>query len=352
MQKKAQVSIVVPLYNRRSLIGATIQSVIAQTYALWELVIVDDGSTDGSYELVNELAADEPRIRLLRRERNPPGAPACRNIGAEQATGKYLIFLDSDDLLAPFCLERRVAAFDVNKGFDFMVFPMLLFHEQPGDADTLWNIQTQEDDLNRFLRIDGVWQTTGPIYKKDAFLTKLKGFAESLPFWQDFELHTRALIHGLPYEKCYQYPPDCYLRRHASDSISQAGLHTVAHSIQKIGIYQNLINLAIAQQIPVRHIQRSAVTTLLHFARVCLVEHRAAEQAFGIWHFAYQKSLISKALYILGNFHLKYKYLHLQTRKGCTIKCLLGKFFSLILDTKYPPKRSTLCKVKMEHVYA
>lgn len=104
------VSVVVPTYNRAGMLGDAIRSVAAQTYAHWELVVVDDGSTDGTGDLVARLADElgDGRIRYFRQEH--AGAPASRNRGFEETRGRYLHFLDSDDILDPDMLGARTVA--------------------------------------------------------------------------------------------------------------------------------------------------------------------------------------------------------------------------------------------------
>lgn len=94
------VSIIIPVYNRASFIGETLNSVISQTYSLWECIIVDDGSTDGTMEIIKDCCKKDSRIKIYSR---PPhkskGASSCRNYGIEIAEGDFIQFLDSDDLL-------------------------------------------------------------------------------------------------------------------------------------------------------------------------------------------------------------------------------------------------------------
>src|SRR4051794_28249572 len=93
------VSVVVPAYRREAAIGAAIRSVTTQTYRDLETVVVDDGSPDGTADVVAALAADDRRIRLLRFPENQ-GRSAARNAGMDAATGEFVTFLDSDDLYA------------------------------------------------------------------------------------------------------------------------------------------------------------------------------------------------------------------------------------------------------------
>src|SRR5262245_22715896 len=102
------VSIIVPTRDRRVLLSETIDSVCAQTYDNWELVVVDDASTDGTAEFVRDLEHDDARVKFVSLACTQTGAPAARNLGVSHARGPLIVFLDSDDLLAPSCMARRV----------------------------------------------------------------------------------------------------------------------------------------------------------------------------------------------------------------------------------------------------
>ncbi len=99
------ISIVVPVYNAAGFIKETISSVKKQTYTDWELLLVDDCSSDGSADLMESEAALDPRIRVIRQPENM-GAAAARNRGVQEAKGRYLAYLDADDLWR----EDRLAA--------------------------------------------------------------------------------------------------------------------------------------------------------------------------------------------------------------------------------------------------
>jgi len=100
------VSVIIPTYNRAHMLREAIQSVLDQTYQDWELIVVDDGSTDGTPEAVKPYLADS-RIHFLKRENS--GLGSARNFGIRIAKGKYLAFLDDDDLFLPHKLEKQVA---------------------------------------------------------------------------------------------------------------------------------------------------------------------------------------------------------------------------------------------------
>ena len=103
------VSVVIPAYNRASTIEAAIQSALAQTHRELEVVVADDGSTDGTPELVEAIASRDSRVRLVRSTSNS-GAQAARNRGIAVARGRWVAFLDSDDELLPRSIEVRLQA--------------------------------------------------------------------------------------------------------------------------------------------------------------------------------------------------------------------------------------------------
>jgi glycosyltransferase involved in cell wall biosynthesis len=105
-----RVSIVVPVYNRRGIIGATIDSVRAQSLTDWELVVFDDGSTDGSADVVEEFASRDSRIRVRRGPNGGVASARSRGFAATDPRSEYVIFLDSDDLWLADSLEVLVAA--------------------------------------------------------------------------------------------------------------------------------------------------------------------------------------------------------------------------------------------------
>ena len=116
------VSIIMPSYNTGRFIAESIQSVLAQTYTNWELIIVDDASTDNTDEIVNRVilsgAKDpDPRIHYLKNTQNS-GAAVSRNRALAQAKGKWIAFLDSDDLWAPEKLEKQLK-FMAENGYAF-----------------------------------------------------------------------------------------------------------------------------------------------------------------------------------------------------------------------------------------
>lgn len=116
MKDNGLVSIVMPSYNTAEYIRESIKSVLVQSYPYWELIIVDDCSTDNTDEIVKPYLVDE-RIRYLKNEKNS-GAAVSRNYALRKAKGKWIAFLDSDDLWHPEKLQKQIE-FMVSNGYKF-----------------------------------------------------------------------------------------------------------------------------------------------------------------------------------------------------------------------------------------
>ena len=232
MQKK--VSIITPSFNRADIIHETAVSIFNQIYTNWEWMIVDDGSTDNSWEVLQGFAKKDERVKISKRDREPKGACVCRNIGIKKSTGDYLIFLDTDDLLASFCLDQRVKAMEEVQDCDFLIFPMLLFKQKPDDLKMLWNIENGEDDLVRIMKGNPICQGTGTLWKKSSFV-KIGMWKEDLKLWQDIELHIRSLLWPMKFKKRMDLKPDVFLRV-SEVSLSRTGYNTLPKLKSRISV--------------------------------------------------------------------------------------------------------------------
>ncbi|TYB33573.1 MAG: glycosyltransferase family 2 protein [Flexistipes sinusarabici] len=101
------VSVITPSYNSAKFISQTIESVLAQTYENWEMIIVDDASPDNSNDIIENYCEKDSRIKLIKLERNS-GPAVARNRAIEKAKGRYMAFLDADDLWKPEKLEKQL----------------------------------------------------------------------------------------------------------------------------------------------------------------------------------------------------------------------------------------------------
>jgi glycosyltransferase involved in cell wall biosynthesis len=109
------VSVITPNYNCAAYVGRAIESVRSQTFRDWELLVVDDCSTDGSVEIIRGYAEKDRRIRFLQTPSHSGSPLEPRNLALEKAQGRYIAFLDSDDLWLPGKLERQLKLFENEK---------------------------------------------------------------------------------------------------------------------------------------------------------------------------------------------------------------------------------------------
>lgn len=187
-----EISIITPTKNRLTLLCEAMDSVQRQSFDAWEHIIVDDGSDDGTAGEIASRSVADPRILYIKRTGDKSGANACRNLGLKNSLGEFVIFLDSDDILASDCLARRVEIMMRNLDLDFAVFDGDVFLERIGDLARKFDMGRLLDDLDRFVALEGPWDTTGPIWRK-GFLSRIGGWDENLMSWQDVDLHIRAL---------------------------------------------------------------------------------------------------------------------------------------------------------------
>jgi len=215
------VSIIIPTKNRLTLLKETLASVKSQTFPNWEALVVDDGSNDGTTEWVEARGRCDPRIQLINRAVVRPqagGAQVCRNVGSQTAAGLYLLFLDSDDLLAPNCVAGRIKVLNERPDLDFVVGQCGEFLAKPGDTPDVWCWQEGVDDLDAFLSNRIPWQTSGPLWRRGA-LGRVGWWDEELVHMgHDYEFHIRALCRQLKYAKLSSI--DYFWRKPRPDALS------------------------------------------------------------------------------------------------------------------------------------
>jgi glycosyltransferase involved in cell wall biosynthesis len=121
MKDQPLVSIIIPTYNRAHLIGETLDSVLVQTYQNWECIIVDDGSSDNTDEVVSEYVKKDSRFKYFHRpDEHLPGGNGARNYGFKMSKGEYVNWFDSDDLMLPEKLEENLT-FIKDNNLEFII---------------------------------------------------------------------------------------------------------------------------------------------------------------------------------------------------------------------------------------
>jgi glycosyltransferase involved in cell wall biosynthesis len=188
------ISVIIPTYNRKTLVTRAITSVLEQTYPIHEVLIIDDGSTDGTASAIQNFG--DARVKYLPLSRNSGGAVA-RNIGIENSCGEYIAFLDSDDQWLPRKLETQVR--EVKPGSDGVIICCNAF-VVGNDGTSLYNSRSPargENVSEYFLCAGQSFVTSGILLAAD--LAKKIKFDERLRRHQDWDFVLRTLQAGGSY---------------------------------------------------------------------------------------------------------------------------------------------------------
>jgi glycosyltransferase involved in cell wall biosynthesis len=177
-----------------------------QTYKDWEVIIVDDYSELDCIQTIQDWIQEASNITLVTKTSEPRGASVSRNIGLAKAVGAYVLFLDADDLLAPFALEQRINVFEKQKEhLDAVMAPTIVFSVLPSDCQKVWHpFDNQIDPLESFIKGNSYFHTMSGLWDK-TFLNKIGGWDNGLSSYQDWEFHVRALLQNVRYKEVQEY---------------------------------------------------------------------------------------------------------------------------------------------------
>ncbi len=191
------VSVLIPTYNRAYSLERAIRSVFNQTYQNFEIIIVDDGSTDNTEELVRSY--NDERIKYLKNKINK-GASAARNIGISNASGDLLSFLDSDDEWLPSKLDSEIKIFNKNSNCIAVSTGYIFIDERTQNA--IKKTVFEERIVTQDVALRGDCLTTNDFTAKKEAIISIGGFDENLPARQDWDIWIRMSSIGL----CIQVP--------------------------------------------------------------------------------------------------------------------------------------------------
>lgn len=233
------VSIIIPVYNVCHYIAQCLDSVLCQTYSNYEIIVVDDGSTDNSLTICNAYSRKNPQIKVYRKKNE--GVSSARNYGLKRASGKYIIFLDSDD----FWIEREILRLLVNMAEDFSLD---VVRGEYIDVDELGRELNTPKILNRkyllaqkiltpyeLMRyvINGEFFSWLFLYKRSSMNGLL--FDETRNFQEDIDFEIRYFSQSV---KCGYIPVKFYAYRHRKNSlISTPRLVNVFQSFRVCDIF-------------------------------------------------------------------------------------------------------------------
>ena len=240
----AEVSIIVPVYQVEKYIRQCVDSILAQTFTDFELILVDDGSKDQSGKICDEYARMDTRVKVIHKENG--GAADTRNRGVNQAVGNYVMFVDSDDYLAPTmleCLYRNI----LNENADIAACNYLYFFENDRKKDFATNVQsevltgTEIFYYRKNERNYGFWTVVWNKLMKREIVGKVKfrsGKYYEDEFWANEIYQMDIKIVTIP-ECLYYY------RQHENSTMRQK---KIARSLDLIEAYQERIYIYLQEQ--------------------------------------------------------------------------------------------------------
>jgi glycosyltransferase involved in cell wall biosynthesis len=192
MEKK-KVSIIVATFNRDAIIGETIQSVLEQTYANWECIIVDDGSTDNTEQIVKKYTEKDSRIIFYHRPKDRPKGPnAARNFGIENSVGEYVLSLDSDDWILPEHLDLKIKVFENNPEIDGVLSKTIMVDNDKAIIEKENRTFLTPNLLEDFVSLKISWYMHDLMWRK-SFLEGKVLYNEQLLKMLDRDFHIRRL---------------------------------------------------------------------------------------------------------------------------------------------------------------
>lgn len=191
-----RVSIQIPVYNSGRFIGKALDSILAQTYQDYEIIVIDDGSVDDTAEIVSKYS----EVKYLYQEHS--GVSVARNKAIQMAEGEFVAFLDADDMWAPEKLEKQVSYLDAHPECS-MIFTKV---ENFADGEIKEMSQRQEE----LLKTEIEYCLVSSLMRKELF-TKYGLFVEEYGYGEDTEVLARLRARGIDMTKCLDEP--LYLRR-------------------------------------------------------------------------------------------------------------------------------------------
>ncbi|WP_281766476.1 glycosyltransferase [Neptunitalea lumnitzerae] len=197
------VSIIIPTYNRANLLRETLDSVFNQTYSNWECIVIDDGSSDDTFDLMKEYQLKDSRFQFYKRpDTILPGGNGARNYGFTKSKGGYINWFDSDDIMHTSLLEKKMEAFMKNQNLCYCLCQMRAFQiDRQGKVNWLKTTQAFKEKQDLFVSYirGGVSLGSPTIIWKRTFLDPNNLFDEKLKQSQDLEFNSKYLFKQAEY---------------------------------------------------------------------------------------------------------------------------------------------------------
>ena len=211
----AKLSVIIPCFNGFEYLKEMVDCCKNQTFTDWELIIVDDGSTDNTYDEIKKYSSFDPRIQVYQRNRLPKGSLTCRNIGFEHSTGEYIIHFDADDLFSNDCFENRVKFLDEHMECDYATFVAQGFHCDKDNKmiyESCYGVfDSKHDLLERFLSVSYPFSIWCNIYRRK--VVEKYPWDEAVKVYSDFSYALPMIFDDVKHLFAQNKTPDYLYRR-------------------------------------------------------------------------------------------------------------------------------------------
>ncbi len=233
-----------PVFNHADKVIEMIHSIQAGTFTDWELIAIDDGSTDEDFSRISDCIKSDGRIVYERRTAEPKGAPTCRNVGFGKAHGRFICFFDSDDVITEDCLERRVTELEERPELDFMVFRSDVYgyesHGFPNYTD-VYGYKVYRNDIKAFCERTLPFVVWNNIYRKSSLERHNIKWDTKLKSLQDAQFNLETLLSGMRY--AYSTSPANYKYRISTESSISKKICSEEHLDSNIYAVESFYNL-------------------------------------------------------------------------------------------------------------
>ena len=234
------VSIIIPTYNRADLISETLDSIISQSYKNWECIIVDDGSTDNTAEVIGDYLLRENRIKYFNRPKNCiKGANSCRNFGFEVSKGDFIKWFDSDDLMYIDFIEKQAKTLKDNEELDFCANFSSFFNV---NGETEWvevpeNIENK-NAISNFILGKLFFLTPATLWRRSSLINR-QLFDETLFNAHETDFNFRRLVEKMNFEYSTEI---LFTVRRGHDSIDRNSNIDINSLQSKFDYFQKVFN--------------------------------------------------------------------------------------------------------------
>jgi glycosyltransferase involved in cell wall biosynthesis len=305
------VSIIIPCYNYGWLLAQTLDSLLAQTYQMWECIIVDDGSTDNTREVSESYQSRDPRFRYIYQSNG--GVSRARNNGLKHAFGTYIQFLDGDDLLSAHKLEVHLKYLLDNPAVDLVYGPVQYFDDgnfaslrQSLDMSGMpWmpNVSGQGPDIVFQLVKSNIMVIQSPLIKKAA-LAKTGFFNESLRYNEDWYLWLKCALVGMNIIYNEAIEGLSYVRVHKASASQERSKMIVGERDMRMLLKDDLVTIPVVEII--RYNDARIIDLNEHLGRMHFVNKRYIKGAK-----AFMNNAIITGKYLESVRHILY---HIKIR--------------------------------------